>query len=165
MDTFPGTRGPWEALRQKRHPDLGGRRNEKLLATQASSSHSGMLCKGKTIHCLFSLWSEGTWSSLSLPSKFCLNARFLCISTLEATGLLVCSSGQQQAWFDDHGELPGSKLYAVWSQLQELQRNPMFPQRPTAGKLVSLEIFVLDLNLLSEVSEFLLFRELSSQLF
>ena len=54
--------------------DLGGRRNERLLATQASSSHSGMLCKGKTIHCLFSLSSEGTWSSLSLPSKFCLSA-------------------------------------------------------------------------------------------
>lgn len=45
----------WEALRQKRHPDLGGRRNERLLATQASSSHSGMLCKGKTNYCLFSL--------------------------------------------------------------------------------------------------------------
>ena len=78
-----------------------------------------------------------------------MNARFLCISTLEATGLLVPSAGQQQAWSDDHGELPGSRLCAVWSQLQELQRSPMFPQRPTqvsasktAGKLVSLLRFL-----------------------
>ena len=151
--------------------DLGGRRNERLLATQASSSHSGMLCKGKTIHCLFSLSSEGTWSSLSLPSKFCLSAIPLYKhgGSYRSFGPL-CWATAGMIWWP--WGATGIKALCLVTVPGTSEKSGV-PPKAYLGLCIKdnwkmslpVEIFVLDLNLLSEVSEFLLFGELSSQLF